>query len=78
MEIQMGYFNSTYFKDIYLYLAQNKLPSSMSALHKVQVLAESYVLLVLLLFKLITIPEKETALLAIQEIFADKIITLYH
>ena len=31
-----------------------------------------------LLFKLITIPEKETALFAIPEICADKIITLYH
>ena len=31
-----------------------------------------------LLFKLITIPGKETALLAIPEICADKIITLYH
>ena len=31
-----------------------------------------------LLFKLITIPEKETTLLAIPEICADKIITLYH
>ena len=30
------------------------------------------------MFKLITIPEKETALLAIPEICADKIITLYH
>ena len=31
-----------------------------------------------LLFKLVTTPEKETALLAIPEICADKIITLYH
>ena len=27
-EIQAGYLNSLYFKDIYLYLARNKLPSS--------------------------------------------------
>ena len=27
-EIQAGYLNSSYFKDIYLYLAHNKLPSS--------------------------------------------------
>ena len=26
-EIQAGYLNSLYFKDIYLYLAQNRLPS---------------------------------------------------
>ena len=31
-----------------------------------------------LLFKLITTPEKETALLAIPEVCRDKIITLYH
>ena len=45
---------------------------------KVEVLAERYILLDSLLFKLITIPEKETALLAIPEMCADKIITLYH
>ena len=27
-EIQAGYLNSPYFKDLYLYLSQNKLPSS--------------------------------------------------
>ena len=27
-EIQTGYLNSLYFKDLYLYLSQNKLPSS--------------------------------------------------
>ena len=31
-----------------------------------------------LLFKLVTTPDKETALLAIPEICTDKIITLYH
>ena len=41
-------------------------------------LAEKYILLDLLLFKLITIPEKETVLLAIPEICANNIITLYH
>ena len=41
-------------------------------------LAEIYILLDSLLFKLVTTPEKEMALLAIPEICADKIITLYH
>ena len=41
-------------------------------------LAERYILLDFLLFKIITAPEKETALLAIPKICADKIITLYH
>ena len=34
-EIQAGYLNNPYFKDIYLYLAQNKLPSSKAAVRKV-------------------------------------------
>ena len=41
-------------------------------------LVEKYILLDLLLFKLVFIPEKESALLAIPETCADKIITLYH
>ena len=39
-EIQAGYLNSPYFKDIYLYLAQNKLPISTVAIRKVETLAE--------------------------------------
>ena len=39
---------------------------------------ERHILLDSLLFKLITIPEKETALLVIPETCTDKIITLYH
>ena len=41
-------------------------------------LAENFVLLDSLLFKLVTTPDKETALLAIPEICVDKIIALYH
>ena len=43
-----------------------------------ETLAEIYTLLDSLLFKIVTTPEKETALLAIPEICTDKIITLYH
>ena len=39
-EIQAGYLVSPYFKDIYLYLAQNKLPSTKTAIQKVKTLAE--------------------------------------
>ena len=39
-EIQTGYLSSPYFKDIYLYLAQNKLPSSKAATTKVETLEE--------------------------------------
>ena len=58
-EIQAGYLNSSYFKDIYLYLAHNKLPSSKAGIWKVEALAEKYVLLDSLLFKISTMPEKE-------------------
>ena len=55
------------------------MSSSKSAICNVEVLGERYILLHYpLLFKLSTIPEKETALLAIPEMCADKIITLYH
>ena len=77
-EIQAGYLTSPYFKDLYLYLAQNKLPSKKSAICKVEALVEKFILLDSLLFKLVTTPDRETALLAIPEICADKIITLYH
>ena len=75
-EIQVGYLYSPYFKDLYLYLSQNKLPSSKSVIKKLETLSEKYVLLDLLLFRIS--PEKETAVLAIPETCADKIITLYH
>ena len=41
-EIQTGYLISSYFKDIYLYLAQNKLPCSKAAIRKVEALVEKY------------------------------------
>ena len=59
-------------------MAQNKLPSKKSAICKVENLAERFILLDSLLFKIVTTPEKETALLAVPEICADKIIALYH
>ena len=77
-EIQAGYLSSLYFKDIYLYLAHNRLPSKKAAMRRVELLAEKYIMLDSLLFKLTTIPGKETAMLAILEICVDKIITLYH
>ena len=51
-EIQAGYLNSPYFKDIYLYLSQNKLPSSKNIIRKIEALSEKYILLDSLLFKL--------------------------
>ena len=75
-EIQARYLKSPYFKDLYLYLSQNKLPSSKSAMCKIEILAERYILLDSLLFKLNL--EKEKAVLAIPKVCVDQIITLYH
>ena len=77
-EIQAGYLSSPYFKDLYQLLSLNKLPSKRSSIKKVETLAENFVLLDSLLLKLVTTPDKETALLAIPEICVDKIIALYH
>ena len=77
-EIQAGYLSSLYFKDIYLYLPHNRLPSKKAVIKRVELLVEKYIMLDSLLFKLTTVLGKETALLAIPEICADKIITLYH
>ena len=75
-EIQAGYLNSPYFKDLYLYLCQNKLLSSKCAIYKIEALAEKYILLDSLLFKLNL--EKEKVVLAIPEVCVDQIIVLYH
>ena len=75
-EIQARYLHSPYFKEIYQYLLQNKLPHSRLAIKKLEALSERYVLLDSPLFRIY--PEKETAVLAIPEACTDKIITLYH
>ena len=67
-EIQAGYLASSFFKDLYKYLAQNIMPHKRHARHKVEALAESFILLDSLLFKLVMILDKEKALLAIQRI----------
>ena len=75
-EIQAGYLHSPYFKEIYQYLSQNKLPHSKLAIKKLEALSERYILLDSLLFRIY--PDKGTAVLAIPKACADNIITLYH
>ena len=77
-EIEAGYLSSSFFKDLFVYQAHSKLPNKRNAICKVLTLSQNYVLLDQLLFKLITIPDKEKALLAIPESCVDKIISLYH
>ena len=77
-EIQAGYLASSFFKDLYRYLAQNVMPHKRHARCKVEALAESFILLYSFLFKLVTILDKEKTFLAIPETCVDKIIELYH
>ena len=64
-EIQAGYLHSSYFKDLYLYLSHNKVPSSKMAIKRVETLAERYILLDSLLFKIN--PEKKQQFLQFQK-----------
>ena len=77
-EIQAGYLSSSFFKDMYKYLAQNIMPHKRYIRHMVEALAEAFFLLDSLLFKLVMIPNKEKPPLAIPENCLDKIIELYH
>ena len=61
-EIQEGYLSSPYFKDLYLFLSQNKLPCKRSLVKKVKTLAESFVLLDSLIFKLVMTPDKNSSI----------------
>ena len=62
-EIQAGYLSSPYFKDLYLFLSQNKLPSKRSSIKKVETLAENFILLDSLIFKLVTTLDKEDSII---------------
>ena len=75
---EAGYLMSPFFKDLYKYLVQNIMLHKRHARCKVEALAESFILLDSLLFKLVTRLDKEKALLAIPETCADKIIEVYH
>ena len=77
-EIQADYLNSPFFKDLYRYLAQNKLPGKKGAMCKVVALSQNCILLDNLLFKIITVLNREKELLAVLEVCADEIIALYH
>ena len=75
-EIQASYLCSPYFRDLCLYLSQNKLQSLKLAIRKLDTLAERYVLLDSLLFRISL--EKGSTVLAMPETYEDKIITLYY
>ena len=62
-EVQAVYLTCSHFKDIYLYLFQNKLPTSKAATRKVEILAERYILLDSLLLKIT--PAKQSTVLAV-------------
>ena len=58
-EIQADNLMIPYFKDLYLYLAQNKLSGTKKAIHKVEMLAEKYILLESLLLNWLPHPERK-------------------
>ena len=74
-EIQAGYLNSSFYKDVCKYLAQNIMPHKRHARHKVETLAESFILLDSLLFKLVTILDKEKALWLFQKVVQTRSLT---
>ena len=73
-----GIFKQSTFQRYIPIFSTKYFPSSKSARCKVEVLAEMYILIDLQLIKLIKIPVEETALWAIPEMCAGKIITFYH
>ena len=75
-EIQVGYLCSLYFKDLYLYLLQNKFPSSKISYQKIRNISQKICLTRFIIVQ--NFSRKETAVLAIPETCADKIMTLYH
>ena len=77
-KIQAGYLNSPYFKDVYVHLVQNKLPSHNTAIGRTETLVEIYLLLDFLLFRIITTSGKESTVIAMSESSVDRIITLNH
>ena len=78
-EIKTGYVNSTHFKDIYLYLALNKLPRSKAAIRRIETLSERYILLDGLLLKISKIDsEYPEPKLCVPESCVDAILDLYH
>ena len=77
-EIYAGYLISPCLRDMYLYLAQNKLPHSKVCHRKSGKLGRKICLIIFIVFKILTKPEKETGLLPNPETCADSIISLYH
>ena len=69
-EIQARYITSSHFKDIYLHLSLINYLFLGAAIRKVETLAERYILLDSMLFKIT--PEKESAVLAVPETCTDK------
>ena len=74
-EIQAGYLASTISRT-FICICHINYPLPKTAIRKVEMLADRYILLGSLFFK--NVPEKETVVLAIPETCADKSITVYH
>ena len=77
-EVQAGHLSSSFSKTCMYIWHTVSCQTKKHAIQKVLTLSQNYVLLDQLLFKLITIPDKEKALLAIPQLCTDKVTLLYH
>ena len=77
-EIHAVYFNSLYFKNVYLYLTQNKVSTSQAEIKRTKILAGRYLSLDSLLFSHNATPQKSSAFLAISRNCVDRLVSLYH
>ena len=75
-EIQAGYLTNPYFKNMFLCLAENKLPCSKSLIRKVEAQAEKYLLPDSLLFRIQTTHDEQNLVLCIPDSSVDYIIDL--
>ena len=77
-ETQAGYLTSLYFKNIYLYLAQNKYSSSKDAVRQIETQAERYLLFDSLLFRIQNFHDEQKTVLCIPKSCLDHILDLFH
>ncbi len=78
-DLKAAYLSSLHFKDIYLYLLQNKVPLSPRAVRRLQVNANNYMILDGLLFKIGSESEEEpSVVLCIPTSKVDVLLLYYH
>ena len=79
-DLRAAYLNSPYFKDIYVYLVQNRTPKCRKTCRRIEAMSESYMLLDTLLFKITHDKARDeyTTVLCILTSKEDMILEQYH